>query len=694
MDVAEFRENLLNDAAAWAASEQDFQHSSFLTVAVRYLEEAGEVTDFQPTFYRGIGEHNRSLAIDGYSFDEADDSVRVFLVHALLGNETSTLTQTEAKTLFGRLAALVEQAATKKLALSIEVSSQAHDFAIELERRFSSTTRIRAYLLTDALLSSRVRDWPEGSIGGVPVEYHVWDISRFHRLFESQSGRDDLVVDLSRVPGGGIPCIDAGAESDEYSAYLCVVPGRFLAEIYEEYGSRLLEGNVRSFLAVRGKVNKGIRNTVLNAPGRFFAYNNGIAATATSVELQSTGHGHVVTSATDLQIVNGGQTTASLASAHRNDKASLEDVFVPMKLSIVPPEKADELIPQISRYANSQNKVSEADFFSNHPYHRRLEEISRRLRVPARPGAQHETHWFYERTRGQYLNETALLTPARRRNFEQLNPRDQVATKVDVAKCENAWRQLPHIVSRGAQKNFLDFATFVTSQWVDETQFHEEYWQEVVAHLIVFRQTEKLVGGQAWYSGGYRANVVAYAVSGLSYLVEARAPELRIDFRAIWRNQALSAALRSQLGEVAEAVHEVIVRPERAVENVTEWSKQAVCWTEAKDRLRSIELRIEFTRELVAIEDHRSLERDARVQQKQDSGIDAQTEVVRLGSAYWKAAATWSRDHHPISPGDYALMEMMVAGWPLPTDRQSKRLLEVKERLELEGMPPPSALGS
>ncbi len=691
MDLNEFRENFLNEAAAWAASEQNFRHSSFLDVAVRYLEEAEEVADFQSIYFRGAGERNKSLAIDGYAFDEADDSLRVFLAEPSMAVETPTLTYTDAKGHFGRLAAFIEQSIGGRLAASIELSSPAYGLVVELATRMSSTTRVRAYLLTDALLSSKVRDWPEGSLGGVPVEYHIWDIARFFRAFSSRTGRDDLIVDLSSLSGGGLRCIEAGTETHEYAAYLCVVPAVALADMYEEYGSRLLEGNVRSFLAVRGKVNKGIRNTLMHAPEMFFAYNNGIAATASSINLAHGPKGTVITSATDLQIVNGGQTTASVASARRNDKANLDHVYVPMKLSIIAPERSGEMIPLISRFANSQNRVSEADFFSNHEFHRRLEEISRRLWVPAQGGAQHETHWFYERTRGQYLNETAMLTPARRRNFEQVNPRLQVLTKTDLAKSENAWRQLPHTVSKGAQKNFMDFASFVTSRWdADPTQFHEDYWRTVVARTMVFRATEKLVSAQPWYSGGYRANVVAYTVAGLSRLLDDRGDRLGIDFPSIWRRQALGSALTNQLIVIAEAMHDVITTPHPGIQNVTEWSKRELCWEESRARLRLIDISADLMTELVDLSEVRSAERQAKEQQRQDSGIDAQTQVITLGSDYWQRLEAWAKSNSPVSPEEVRLIRLASGfGGSLPTDRQSGKLLEVKQRLEIEGMAPP-----
>src|SRR5665213_3015555 len=387
MDVEEFRADLLSQTAAWAAADQNFRHSAFVEVAIRYLEEAGEVADFEPCYYRGTGSRRRALAVDGYAFDDADGSARLFLAEASMADEAPTLTQTEAQTLFGRLRAFVEDAAEGRLKGDLDISSPASALAAELETRLPHLTRIRAYLITDAILSSRAKDWPEGEIGSVPVEFHIWDITRFHRVHTSRSGHDDLVIDFAAIADGGIPCIEAGAVSEDYASYLCVVPGSVLAQIYDDHGSRLLEGNVRSFLSAKGRINKAIRNTVLHEPDMFFAYNNGIAATASEITLSRTDRGLRLTSATDLQIVNGGQTTASLAAARRNEKVLLDRTFVPMKLSVVTPEKSGEMIPLISRYANSQNKVSDADFFSNHEYHRRMEQISRRLWAPARPGA-------------------------------------------------------------------------------------------------------------------------------------------------------------------------------------------------------------------------------------------------------------------------------------------------------------------
>jgi AIPR protein len=689
VDLDEFRANVIAEVTAWAAADRNFQHSSFLDVVVPYLEEAGDVADFEACYFRGVGLRRRNLAIDGYAFDDADDSLRLFLASAHLRPDPPTLSMTDARAAFGTLTAFAEEAFSGRVQEERDLGSPEWSLAGEMVRRQGNLARIRAYLLTDLALSSKAKDWPEGELSGIPVEYHIWDIARFHRVQMSKVGRDDIVIDLRDAVDGGLACIEAGAVSDDYRAYLCAFPGAVLAGLYLEHGSRLLEGNVRSFLMTKGKVNKGIRNTILNNPRMFFAYNNGIGATAASAEVERSTDGSLrLVAVTDLQIVNGGQTTASLASAMRNDRASLSSVFVPMKLSVIAPEQSSEMIPLISRFANSQNTVSEADFFSNHPFHRRLEEISRRILMPPRPGSQHDTHWFYERARGQYMNEMFAQSLSARRRFQEVNPRDQVVTKTDLAKAEVAWREQPHTVSKGAQKNFLVFAEHISKEWVDRPEvFHEEYFRTAVAHVILYRALEKLVLKEPWYSGGYRANVVAYAVAKLARMIREHAPGRVLDVGAIWKSGSLTPALIEQVRAIAAAMHAVITDPPAGLQNVTEWSKRQQCW----ERATAVSLGLEpaFRSELVDASAKRETERAARTQQRQDSTIGDQEAVVKLGPDYWRELRNFGREHQFLTAEDESLLRRAIDYTPgVPDQWQSAKLLRLKERFELEGFPP------
>jgi hypothetical protein len=414
----------------------------------------------------------------------------------------------------------------------------------------------------------------------------------------------------------------------------------------------------------------------------FFAYNNGIAATATDVTVE---RGRLL-HATYLQIVNGGQTTASLALARRGkDKADLEKIFVPMKLSVVTPAAAEVVIPRISYCANSQNKVSEADFFSNHAFHIRIEDISRRLWAPTTGGAQLETHWFYERARGQYLNEQVRLSPSEKKRFLFQNPRGQVIAKTDLAKYENSWRGMPHTVSLGAQKNFLAFARWVGEEWkLNDADFNDEFFRNSVAKAIVFRHTERLVTRQPWYQHGYRANIVAYTIALLTWLIKSDAPGMTVDLRRIWTSQTVTENLDKQVALIAKAAFDVIVSPSLGVQNVTEWCKKEVCWQRARES--DVKLTNAFIQELVDEDEVKVVKKDARSQRQIHSGIEAQTMVVNLGGTYWARLSEWGKKKNLVSAGDEKLLRV-AAKIPrtIPEDWQSVALLEIRQRMEEEG---------
>lgn len=685
MDLAEFREDFQHRVVAHAAAESDFTHSSFVDVAVEYLEDAGEVADFEQCYFRGqSGRFRRNIAIDGYAFDKADGSLRVFIAEPTFSVD-STLTQTDSKIVFDRLRAFVEDALEAKLDEILDENSPARSLSEQIYAERLEISRIRAYLISDSAISARIKDWPEGQVGEIPFEYHIWDITRIFRVFSSASGRDEQIL-ISFRDGNeiGIPCLEASNLDNPYTSYLCVVPGEALADIYDEFGSRLLEGNVRAFLTTKGRINRGIKTTVLSNPEMFFAYNNGIAATASSATIEKGPNGLRLNSATDLQIVNGGQTTASLANARKVDKASLKRIYVPMKLTVVGAEASAELIPKISKFANSQNKVSEADFFSNHEFHRRLEQLSRRIWAPAKPASQHETHWFYERARGQFFNEKNIRTESKKRLFLTENPQEQVFVKTDLAKSELSWLQAPHRVSRGAQSAFMDFADQISKQWVkDETVFNESYFRNAVVRLLVFRATEKIVTKQTWYQNGYRANIVTYAIAKLSNQI-AKAGRLSFDFQQAWNRQSISESTSAQLAEVARIVFAIITNPASGQQNVTQWCKREECW----ESVKAIEFQLlpEFQLELVSAQEIDADTRAAKAQQVIDSGIDAQTIVVNMGHEFWKQVLSWVRANNLAPPSDERLLRIASGELTgLASDRDSKRLLQLVKKLESDG---------
>src|SRR5690606_19062540 len=108
----------------------------------------------------------------------------------------------------------------------------------------------------------------------------------------------------------------------------------------------------------------------------------------------------------------------------------------------------DITVPFISRYANSQNKVSELDLTSNNAILQRLEELSRTTYSIDPINKNVQTLWFFERVKGQYreaLNKEP--TKGKKDAFKFKNPRNQLIIKSHIAKVMNIWEKLPFHVS-------------------------------------------------------------------------------------------------------------------------------------------------------------------------------------------------------------------------------------------------------
>jgi len=681
--IKEFQHDLFQEILGGADARGKFLEEEFLSHFTDHLIDAGEFDTFDPAYYPP----KRGMRVDGYAGDpeENDGILTLFVADFHTQEEAGTLTRTEAETFFRRLARFYEAALKPAFHQELEETTEGFGLAEMIHARHSRISRIRMFLLSNHILSARVSGLPEGRIQDIPVTYNIWDVSRLYRLVSSRKGREDIRIDLLEEFGEGLPCLPASVGEDAYQAYLVVVPARILSDLYDRWGARLLEQNVRCFLQGRGKVNKGIRNTILNEAGMFFAYNNGITATAESIETSSNGGAASIVGLRNLQIVNGGQTTASLFSAAKKDRADLNHIFVQMKLSVVSPERAMEMVPNISRYANTQNRINAADFFANHPFHIRMEEISRRLWAPSPDSSYHESKWFYERARGQYLDAKAHLTTAQKKKFERDFPRSQCFTKTDLAKFENVWERIPHIVSKGAQFNFADYAGRIGQRWEKNPhQFNEMYFRHVVAKAIIFRKLEKIVMDQPWYNGGYRANIVAYTLSKLADLVQERGRVM--DFDDVWKRQDLSPALRETLIATSAAVHEVIVNPDSGIQNITEWAKKQACWQRVQ--ALTVTLPAAFLEEMLDPSEEKTIQREAQQVQKIDNGIDAQKKVLELGAAFWRASLEWDRSRRVLTEKDHQIMAVAAAiPVKLPTEKQSLHLIGVLERLREEACP-------
>ena len=640
MEVKEFQKDFLEEVKSTANVEGNGSNAAFISVATNYLLSAEVLSDFTPAFYNGKGKTASIKArVDGYVLDEFDMTLNLIISDYTGDENRETVIKSFAEMLFDRLMHFLEAAYIEKFKKNIEPSTPVYDLIETLWFHKERIRKFRFIMLTDGFMSGRINEIESKSYNGIPVECQIWDIDRIYRVCFSDLGRQEIEIDFkSYTDGKGIPCLEASnTNSEDYHSYLCIIPGKTLADIYDSYGAQLLEGNVRSFLSTKVAVNKKIRETILSIPQNFFAYNNGISATAMDLQFETTKEGKFITFAKDFQIINGGQTTASLSNARHKDKADISQVYVQMKLTEVDSnaEKSTNLIRNISRSSNSQNKVSDADFFATHAFHVRMEQISKRLFAPAVGGAQYETKWFYERARGQYLQAQMRMTKSQKDKFATQNPKKQLITKTDLAKYRNSWSEIPQIVSKGAQTNFMKFADSIDEQWSkSDSQFNEKYFKDTVALAILFKHTEWLVSHQPWFEQGYRANIVTYSIALLHKLIKAQFPGMDLDLGLIWNRQQIPETVTNELIKVTKYVFDTITNPNRGTINVTQWCKRDACWDEVKKC--NIVLSQDIKNVLADKANLKTEEKEAKNDQKLISEVEAQAKVLEYGAKFWK----------------------------------------------------------
>lgn len=663
----DFREEVLMsadmDTNGWTTED-------FLTnILLEYMEEAGEVTDPIMCPFRSHG-----LQLNAYAIAEDYSSLDIFVSIYSDNDNPRSVSQTEIDAAIKRAIQLYQKA-INDLYTSFEKDNDAYEFAITVNKQKENIKNVHVYALTNGIV--KPIPFKNITVGGAEISFAIWDIDRLYRCVMSGKMRETIEIDFEEKFGQTIPCIENNT-SDKYSVYLAIVSGEMLASLYDEYRDRLLEKNVRSFLQVKGAVNKGIRVTLRDEPDMFLGYNNGISVTAENVEIVRDENGKPsIKRIRDMQIVNGGQTTASIFNAHKDKKiaADLSKVFVQMKLSVISAQDdMDEIVPRISAFANTQNKVQVADFSANDPYHRKIEELSRTIWAPAQGGMK-PMNWFYERARGQYADMLSReTTTLRRKQFKETHP---LFTKTDLAKYENTWDQLPNYVSEGAQKNFRRFTVRLSERKASLPD--EKYYQNLIAKAILFRSTEKLVQQQQF--GGYRANIVTYTLSLLSFKTAQR-----IDLERIWKEQGLTSALEKEIIQISRFVHAEIINPPAGA-NIGEWCKKEKCWDSIREHGYS--LSEEFERELVSA---------GYVSSKTvaTSSIDSLTEeenklideTAEVSAEKWFALSRWAKETNNFQPWQRSLLFSVgsLAGrGRKPSIKQARHALKTLKEAESKG---------
>lgn len=729
--LQEFRNEMYEEIQNEAKINITDPTTEFLNFYTNNLITAEEILEFEEYDIELSGKNNRKAKIDGYSYDKMDRTISLYYADYEQNDELQTLTNTKIEQCKNRVLAFLDFTFNDFIKNEVEESSAAYQLSEEIKLISKNTTIIKIVIFSDSILSKAVKNIAVADYLDKKVEISIWDIERIYNLYKSSLQREDLNINLNDYTINSIPCIKAIEDADnKYTSYLGVINGKLLADLYIDHGSRLLEGNVRSFLSVRGKINKAIRNTIKDDPEIFFVYNNGIACTATDAIIKNSYNGLEIKGLTNFQIINGGQTTASIANAVLQDKIDdkVANISVPMKLTVLHANSinddtilkeqkknpynefnkeefdkmsieqkrniyVDNLTASIARYANSQNKVDESDFFSNHPYHVRFEELSRKNYAPPVDGSPISTVWFYERAKGQYVQEQMKLTPAQRKNFAKKYPKNQMIKKIDLAKFLMTYYQHPDIVSRGNQYNMRIFAELIGKEWKadkNKTKYNSFYFKKCIALTIMFKQTEKIVSSAKWYEKAYRANIVTYTLSSLFYMIEKDCTEYELNYNKIWNAQNLYSELREQIEDLAYVVFRYINDDSvpRTTNNIGEWCKKQACWEFAKKLMNKGEWRLN-NNFIYTLDEKSKIEDIAHKEaknQKENDNIKYQTEVINLGDDYWKSALRWGMEMKLLSETDISFLKSATNfRKKIPSDKQCPMILKIRQRLIDEG---------
>lgn len=651
-ELLNFHQSILQDIRSLQLSEEEGGNLEqiFTRAALDILTDAGETENAREAYDEGqLGTKNQHK-VNAYAEPDNYETIDLFITIFRGADQPQKIPKDEIETAVKRISNFFRKSRYKEYVNEIEESSPIFDFAHTLansELLNSNLVRVNAIILTDGVFTG---DSPvTQTVSGIPIFYRVIDINYLYNVTE----KSHIPIEIDfRSEGFEVPCILSPSENNEYQSYLAIIPGKALAAIYERYGSRLLEQNVRSFLQFTGKINKGIRSTILNEPHMFLAFNNGIAATAEELEISKSKDGSslLISKVKDFQIVNGGQTTASIYHTHKKDKKDISDIFVQLKLSVVKNrENFSEIVSRISEYANTQNKVSVSDLSSNRPYHIELEKLSRSIFAPHVVGnSAQQTKWFYERARGQYKNARTKegFTKAKQKAFDLRNPKSQVFSKEDLAKYVNAYREEydgkklvvgPYWVVKGNQKNYAQFVGFNLEKKVDSI-----YFEDIIAKAIVFKSAEKLYGVKPNSIGDMRYITVPYTISYFGFRTN-----YKLDLYKIWRNQSLSEPLKGLFYELMRQV-ESFIKEKAPGALYGEWAKKEECWNELKNQKFNIDL----NKVKSDFEDPKNPTQRKRIADEESALIQIQEEIERVTSIppeVWTKIEKWGRETGELS---------------------------------------------
>jgi hypothetical protein len=676
--LEEFHHNFMQDIFATAESRSLLYKDSFFETVCDELISTGVVPDDLTNAYYQYLKGRLPMEVDGFTYD--DEREILYIMTSMFFQEDTRIETLSSKIIeqkINRARNFILRSANmlyKDLEETAEEFVMSHFIFDKIQSK--KVSKVRIILISDGKTSRSYKQGSIEDISGIPLESLIVDVEYLYNNYSAQNADSTFTVDIK------LPCLPVQTGTDRYDSFLTYISGDQVFNIYDRFGKRLLEQNVRTFLQFKGGVNKGIRNTIDGAPNMFFAYNNGITATASAVDVNEYNE---ITRIHNLQIVNGGQTTSAIYAAKKNYKADISDVLVQMKLSVI--KKSDEhldFVSKVAEYANTQNKVNKSDFFSNSPFHKDYKLYSTSTWTPTQSQERHR--WFYERVRGEYLNEQAYMSKGEKRKFELSFPRNKKVEKTSLARSEMAWLQKPDIVSKGSQSSFVAFAEYINAELEkNKLSITEKYFKDSISRIIIFKGMEQIVSNASWYHGGFRANIVAYSLAYLSYYIA----EIKkyFNFNVIWEAQSIPEDLSRKLSILCEQIFNIITNPPKGHGNPSQWSKKKHCWEQIKESRLTIDIPSKY---LISKLSRSYILREEKKQKKVDKSIEAQTTVISIDHITWKKLYQYycvPENRGSLNAVSFNILEGMAKGKIfVPTDKQAAFLFEAYNRALEEGL--------
>ncbi|WP_394168225.1 AIPR family protein [Saccharospirillum alexandrii] len=698
-DIAEYKRELFNAISIGSEANEVFSEESYFEFMSDMLSNAGILDNVEYCPYRNT---RKGIRIDGYSWNPLERTICGLIVDFTNDSESvAKLVNSDINDIGMRVSRFFLAANSESFIESLEVTDPGRVAANEISMFLPEAIKIRVVILTDKVLSERVKKLSINETLDKETSIEIWDLERTRGLERSDSEYEEFTVDLTKYDDG-VRILPANISEHGFSTFLGVMPAKLLSKIYDDYGQRLLESNVRTFLDFRASTNRGIRKTLVTEPDHFFAYNNGITVTATEANTVFKDGQLYLTSLANMQIVNGGQTTAAIYFSPREkggikgvdgmynySDIDLERVYIQMKLTVIEDKVASDIMKSnIATYANSQNSIQQSDMVSNHPFHLNIETRSRKQLMPAgRNGFS--TKWFYERTRGQYSTMLRALSGSQRRRFEAEYPKKQLFNKTDMAKYENTWRMKPYIVKKGAQANLKSFGADIVKEFEkDEAAFGPSYYNDLVSKILLFRMTDSAILNADWYkeNRGLKAELVTYSIALLRNALIGKNMDINLNY--IYINQCVSDTLLSTLTSMAYVIRNKIsdVMFTGGITNPSEFCKSERGWK----KLLTVEFDLSRLsgNDVLSADGVKDSAKENRDIDEAGKSITVLEYVLSVSAEEWELVSEFNSGYYPNNDKRVGIprkcVELHRFG-KLPSDKQLSLAREIRETAYKEG---------